>query len=70
MKGKNSKIQLTFGHEMAVQSMMPFQNVVQGKIRDGDSVAHEELFAAQIIGQLQKFRVYASNSFFPAIFLK
>ena len=55
---------------MSIKSVVPFQDVVQGKVRDGDGVAHEELFAAQIIGQLQKFRVHAFNSVFPTIFLK
>ena len=55
---------------MSVKSMVPFQDVVQGKVRNSNGIAHKELFAAQIIGQLQKFRVHASNSFFPAIFLK
>ena len=59
-----------FGHQMSVQSMVPFQSIIQSKICHSSCVAHQELFASQIIGKLQKFRINIRYQFISCVILK
>ena len=58
------------GHQMSVQSIVPFQGIIQSKIRNCSGIAHQEFFASQIIGKLQKFRISSGNHFLSPIVLK